>query len=879
MGDGPRLVAARNEEGRSDVTPERWQEVKTILAGALERQPQERALYLDQACTEPALRREVQSLIEAHEQAETTFMGQPFVGTTETLKSGTKLGPYEILASIGAGGMGVVYRARDERLERDVAIKVLPLGLLTDGAARKRFRKEALALARLNHTNIATVHDVGEQNGTDYLVMECVAGQTLAEEVKSGSLTEKDAVALGVQIAAALEEAHEQSVVHRDLKPANIMVTPKRQVKVLDFGLARILRTVGDFSGTATESLTQNQNIAGTLAYMAPEQLRGERADARTDIHAVGTVLFETVTGKRPYHEDSVPQLTDAILHQQPVAPRALNARVSPELERIVLKCLEKEPESRYQSAKELGVDLRRLSAPSTVTAAPSPPSKSRRLRFLLAGTGILATALVITLAANIGGIRDRLFHATPATRIRSIAVLPLENLSRDPEQEYFADGITDELITDLAQIGALRVISRTSAMRYKQTKKSMPEIAKELNVDGVVEGSVQRVGNRVRVAAQLIDGPTDQHVWAKSYERDATDILTLQQELARAIADEIQVNVTPQEQTRLTSARQVNPEAYNALLKANYLLDNQRSVENARRAVEYSQQALRIDPNYTPAYVSLADSYESIASLGGSTLDEEEPKAKAAVEKAEQLDETLGKAHAVRAALLGSFDLDWSGAGKELRRAIELNPSDSGDRLAYAWYLGLIGRTEEAIAEGQRAQQLDPLSFLAARNLGVFFYWARRYDEALKALQQARDLNPDSPVLYNWFAAVYNKKGMRDESVDMDSKDMLANGAKPETVSALKKIYKVSGWGSYWEKGLELARQDTGPHSRDAFWTAKICARLERKDDTLYWLNKSDHDRRSPNPDAMINVDPEFDFLRSNPRFQQLLRRMNFSQ
>ena len=376
------------------MTPERWQEVKEKLAAALERPPEDRGVYLDQACTEPALRREVESLIAAHEQTRTSFLTQPGAQLEEPM-IGSRLGPYEILALIGAGGMGVVYRARDGRLDRDVAIKVLPLGLLIDEAVRKRFRKEALALAKLNHPNIAAVYDVGEQGGTDYLVMECVPGQSLAEVLRSGSMPDREAASLGLQVATALEEAHEQGIVHRDLKPGNIMITPKRQAKVLDFGLAKILRPLGEAS--ATESFTQTQNVAGTLPYMAPEQLRGEPADARTDIHALGAVLFELVTGKRLHQEDSVPQLTDAILHQQPVAPRALNARVSPEMERIVLKCLEKEPENRYQSAKELGVDLRRLSVPSAASATGvARPTSRPWLGRLALGAG-LCVLVVLT--------------------------------------------------------------------------------------------------------------------------------------------------------------------------------------------------------------------------------------------------------------------------------------------------------------------------------------------------------------------------------------------------------------------------------------------------------------------------------------------------
>jgi len=430
------------------VNSERWREVKKVLAGALERTPLERRSYLDQACPDASLRREVESLIAAHEQGDSSFMERAVVGSNETLKSGTKLGPYEILAPLGAGGMGVVYRARDGRLERDVAIKVLPLGLLGDETARKRFRKEALALAKLNHPNIAAVYDVGEQEGTDFLVMECVPGKSLAEEGPV-SQPEKEAVALGTQIAAALEEAHEQGIVHRDLKPGNIMVTPKRQVKVLDFGLAKILRAAGESS--ATESFSQTQNLAGTLPYMAPEQLRGEPADARTDVHALGAVLFEIVTGQRPYREDSVHQLTDAILHRQQVAPRALNARVSPELERIILKCLEKERENRYQSAKEIGVDLRRLSGPSAVTvAATARPASRRRMVLTLAG------ALVVALALAVGGYFH--FHRTPKlTEKDSIVLADFANTTDDP---VFDGTLRQGLSVQLEQTPFLQLVS-----------------------------------------------------------------------------------------------------------------------------------------------------------------------------------------------------------------------------------------------------------------------------------------------------------------------------------------------------------------------------------------------------------------------------------
>src|SRR5580700_6265347 len=420
---------------------------------------------------------------------------------------GQTLGHYRILEKVGAGGMGVVYRAHDEQLERDVAVKVLPSGTLSNDASRRQFRKEALALAKLSHPNIETVYEFDTQDGIDFLVMEYVPGNTLAERLAAGALPEKEVVALGMQIAAAMEEAHSRGIVHRDLKPRNIAISERGQAKVLDFGLAKLLPKVNELS---SDTLTDTQAGAGTLPYMPPEQLQGESVDARADIYTIGAVLYEMATDRRAFPEELPSRVIDAILHHSPVAPRALNPRISPELERIILKCLEKDPGRRFQSAKELLVDLRRLGATSSATARaiPPPPAPDVLKRALRIGTyvvaGLLALAVLMT-GLNIGGWRDRLLGRPRPGLIKSLAVLPLENRSHDPEQDYFADGMTDELITELAGLNAVRVISRTSVMRFKNTDKSLPEIARSLNVDAVVEGSVQRVGDRVKINARLL--------------------------------------------------------------------------------------------------------------------------------------------------------------------------------------------------------------------------------------------------------------------------------------------------------------------------------------------------------------------------------------
>src|SRR3984893_15798232 len=515
---------------------------------------------------------------------------------------GQTLGHYRILEKVGSGGMGVVYRARDEQLERDVALKVLPSGTLSNDASRRHFRKEALALAKLNHPNIETVYEFDTQDGMDFLVMEYVPGKTLADRLIDGALPEKEVIALGMQIAAALAEAHEHGIVHRDLKPANIAWTEKGQAKVLDFGLAKLLWPRDE---TTADSLSSTHGAAGTLPYMSPEQLRGEQVDARSDIYTIGAVLSEMATYRRAFGEPHASRLMEPVLHQTPVPPRALNPRISPELERIILKCLDKNPEQRYQSAKELLVDLRRLEQSASgelVTPAPLPKGRSRGAKLAAYGVAALVVLAAMLTAMYAGGWRDRLLVRPRASaQIRSLAVLPFANLSGDADQDYFADGMTEALITDLGQIQAIRVISRTSVMQFKGTRRPLAEIARELNVDAIVEGSVSRSDGLALVTARLVYGPTDAQVWSKRYQRDLQNVLVMQGEVASAIVHEINVTLTPQEQTRLASGRQVNPAAHEAYLKGNFLMWG--TYEQRQRAKEYFEQAISADPNYAPAY------------------------------------------------------------------------------------------------------------------------------------------------------------------------------------------------------------------------------------------------------------------------------------
>ncbi len=533
-------------------------------------------------------------------------------------------------------------------------------------------------------------------------------------------------------------------------------------MKVLDFGLAKVLPQAAEVD--ITVSLTETPAMAGTLPYMPPELLRGEPTDTRADIYSLGVVLYEMSTGQRPFREPLASRLTDAILHQLPNAPRTLNPRVSPELERIILKCMEKKQENRYQSAKELRVDLGRL-LPSTAGAAPA----RRRYRFLapvnlwlMAGGAVALFAALAVL--NIGAVREKLLGKGTAPRIESIAVLPLENLSGDPEQEYLADGMTETLIAHLAKISRLRVISRTSVMRYKGTNKALPEIARELGADALIEGSVMRSGSRIRITAQLIYAPADKHLWGESYERDLTDVLVLQSEVARAIAHEINIKLTPQDLTRLATARPVNPETYELYLKGRYYW-NKMSGGNIERAAAYFSKAIALDGSYAPVYVGLADCYVSQADLGNLPPSEVYGRARAATLRALEIDNGLAEAHASLAVIRAEYEWDWGGAEVEFQRALELDPKHANAHRWHAVFLAKLGRFKEAFSEIEIAKELDPLSLPIATSAGSILRYARRYDEAIEELRKAIDLEPSFKFAHVELAEVYALKGMFQEA------------------------------------------------------------------------------------------------------------------
>ncbi len=787
-----------------------------------------------------------------------------------SLSAGTRLGPYEITSPLGAGGMGEVYRARDPRLGREVAIKVLPSSFSQDPDRLRRFEQEARAAGLLNHPNILAIYDIGTHDGSPYVVSELLEGETLRGRLAGGAFTPRKALGHALQIAYGLAAAHEKGIVHRDLKPENIFVTRDGRVKILDFGLAKL--TQSESEGSAQTNLptasagTEPGVVLGTLGYMSPEQVRGRPADPRSDIFFFGAILYEMLSGKRAFHGDSAADTMSAILKEDPPDLSQTNRSIPPGLERVVRHCLEKNPEQRFHSAHDLAFDLEALSDVSAL--APAAQALRRRPIWRVRPTWLIAgfAAVLVALVATSFLLRPR------GKAIDSLAVLPFTNASPDPNTEYLSDGITESLINSLSQLPSLTVMSRNSVFRYKGREIDAQAAGRELKVQAVLIGRVAQRSANVSISAELVDVRNNRQIWGDRFNRKVSDIQAVQEEIAREISGKLRQRLTGEEKKRLTKRYTESAEAYGLYLKGRYHW-NKRTGEDIQKGIGYFQQAIEKDPTYALAYAGLADSYAILSEWSGLPSSETFPKAKAAALKALEIDDTLAQAHAT----LASIDWDFSSAEKEYRRAIELDPKYPTAHHWYSLLLSNLGRHEQAIAEAERAYELDPLSPIISNVRTAAFYFARQYDRAIEAGRKTVELDKGfSPALLDLGFALEQKK-MYPEAIAEFEEAVRLSGRGIQAVAYVSHAYAVSGRR---EEAMRLIEELKGWAERGYDPLASIAlvyAGLGQNDEAMRWLEKAYQARSAWLIFLALKVSPRWDALRSDARFQDLLRRIGF--
>lgn len=880
------------------MTPERWKQIDGLTQSALERVGEQRSAFLDEACSgDESLRREVESQIASQQQAHNSSQ-DPAFGQSADVKTtsqpgnesieGRTVGHYRILSKLGAGGMGEVYLANDTKLHRKVAIKFLATESTADQLANKRLIREAQAAATLDHPGICSIYEVGEEAGRSFIVMQYIEGDTLDSRIRNKLLDLTDSLKIASQVADALVEAHSQGIIHRDIKPRNIMITARGQAKLMDFGLAALIgQRLAARSETDTTILTEPGLVVGTVPYMSPEQLRGEPLDGRTDIFSFGTVIYQMLTGQQPFAARSDAETITAILTSDPPPMTRYAADVPRELERIVSKALAKNRDNRYHGAGDLLIDLQSLKAglelKSTANVAidrpqTSEPSfdqisvettlKQRLINFLrrrrLAAVGVATILLSVAIIL--------IKPPWAISNIDSVAILPYLTPGDNPSLQYLSDGIAEGLIIDLSQLPQLKVMSRTSAFRYRPPEVEPMEIGRRLKVKAVAIVRVSQIDDRLAISLELVDTKDGRQIWGAQYDRRPSDVIAVQAEMSQLIAEKLRLRLTRNEQKERAGRYTDNTEAYQLYLQGRFYY-YKLTEEAVNKSIEYYKKSISKDERFGLAYAALSIAYTT---LGANYVPPKQVMeiARAHAIKAIELDSALPEAHVSLADILYAYDWDWAGAESEYKRALDLDANNATAYQGYGYLLETMNRTPESIRMMQRAVALDPLSLIAHMNLGAAYYYAAQYDQSIAECRQALELDSSFYHARLSIANTYALRGMRDEALAELSAVTGVSVDNPLVRAATARIYATTGKATEAQRILNSLIAAATQKQFDPYEVASICALLNRRDQALQWLERSVDERSSSV--LRLGIDPQLKSLQNDQRFKDLLRRIN---